>query len=135
MKINIDRRVFPMKAVLLVSNVFDALARAFFEIFDGHRVWTPHLTRQHNSVRRAQCFASHSGKRVSRQICIQYSIGNPVAYLVWVAFGYGFARKQITTLWQCSDLRKLVNLSHQAAPYTAVLGNRDDRSITLAVLV
>ncbi len=84
----------PVETFLLVADRLNRLPRRFLDLLLGDRVRTAHFTSQHNLVGGGQRFTRDAREGIGGKVEIDNGIGNPVAHLVGMALGNGFAREQ-----------------------------------------
>ena len=88
-----------MKGILLIANIFDAIARNAIDPFQilGQLslVAQTHFAANNHSVRRREGFGGHTGFRFFGKKGVQNSVRNSVAYLVRMPFGDGLRGKDV----------------------------------------
>ncbi len=100
MQVDLDFGMVVMEAVLGIADILHGGAGQGFDLFlvhfaIGHDAFrTAHFAGNHDPVRRRQRFARDAGAGIGGQEQIDDFVGNAIADLVWVAFGYGFTREQ-----------------------------------------
>ena len=77
-----------------VADVSDGVAGDLAEIDGG---LGGDLAGEHDEARLAQRLASDAAGLVASERCVEHGVGDGVAHLVWMAFGDGLGREQITT--------------------------------------
>ncbi len=90
-----DVVVLPVEAGLLVADVAHGLAGQLLKVLEGHGIGAAHLARDHDAVGRGQRLDAETGLRHRREIGIDDGVRDPVAHLVGVAFGDGFAGEEV----------------------------------------
>ena len=88
-------RILPVETVLLIADRLDGIARRFLDQVLGDRFRAADFAGENDRVRRRQRFAGNAGERFARKEKIDDGIGNPVAHLVGMALGNGFAGEQV----------------------------------------
>ena len=99
---NLDVRLLPMKAFLLVADVLDRGARPLDQHVLGNSAGAARLARDHDAVGGGERLAgdAHLSRvpavlRRQPKEGVDHLVGNAVADLVRMAFGDGFAREQV----------------------------------------
>ncbi|GJE70868.1 hypothetical protein CHKEEEPN_2410 [Methylorubrum podarium] len=90
-----DLVVLPMEARLLVADVAHRLAGQLLEVLEGHGIGAAHLARDHDAVGRRQRLDAQARLRHRGDVGVDHGVRDPVAHLVGVAFGDGFAGEEI----------------------------------------
>jgi hypothetical protein len=92
----------PVKTVLLVTNALDGAPRRILNLGVGHRRRPAGFTADNNPVGGRKSFAGDAHQRRVHPLLQGFAVeqiddlvGNAVANLVRMAFGYGFAGKKI----------------------------------------
>src|ERR1700730_10500385 len=101
MEQHLDLRVSPVETVLLVADILDRATRRGLDRVLANR-GAAHFTRDDDAVGSRQGLTGntgligiHTGFRAFTKEKVHDFVGNPVAYLVRMAFRDGFTRKQV----------------------------------------
>jgi hypothetical protein len=91
----LDLGVLPVEAGLLVADLLDRVAGDLLEMAVGDGVGAAHLAGQHDAVGRHKRLDRDARIRLGGEIGIDHRVRNPVADLVGMTLGNGFAGEQV----------------------------------------
>ena len=96
--VDVDPRLLPVEARLLVADLADAVARHFLKVSGGDGSGTAHFAGEHHKVGGAKRLDRDPGLGLRGEIHVDDGVRDAIANLVGMALGHRFAGEQVIGL-------------------------------------